>query len=48
MDENTMMRVPKELLKEIKKCKEYRRETYADVVKRLVDNQKKMLKKVGY
>lgn len=36
------MRVPKELLKEIKKCKIAERESYADVIKRIIDKERKL------
>ena len=39
--DKTFMRVDKKLLDEIKKCKVVERESYADVVKRLVDEENK-------
>lgn len=44
MNKKTMMRVPKELLDDIKKIKLTRRESYAEVVKRLIDKDKKRIK----
>ena len=38
---NTFMRIPKELLSEIKKSRVTPRESYAEVVKRLVDRERK-------
>ena len=37
----TMMRINGELLEDIKKCKIARRESYADVVKRLIDKERR-------
>lgn len=47
MAEKTMMRVPKELLKEIEKCKIANRESYADVVKRIIEKERKLKKWKG-
>lgn len=45
MEKNkTMMRINKELLGEIKKCKIAERESYADVVKRLIDKERRLRK----
>jgi hypothetical protein len=44
MENKTMMRIDKQLLKEIKSCKNYQRETYADVVKRLIDKERRIKK----
>jgi predicted CopG family antitoxin len=44
MKSKTMMRVDKQLLAEIRKCKEYKRESYADVVKRLIDKERRIKK----
>lgn len=38
----TFMRVDKELLNEIKKLKKYDRESYADVVKRMIDKERRL------
>ena len=40
----TMMRIDKELLKEINKCKIANAESYADVVKRLIDKERRIRK----
>lgn len=37
-----MMRVPKKLLKELRDLKKYRRESYADVIKRLIKKKFKL------
>ena len=37
-----MMRVDKELLKEITKCKVVPRESYADVVKRIIEKERRL------
>jgi hypothetical protein len=42
MVNSTFMRVPKELLNEIKKIRISKRESYAEVVKRLIDKEKKI------
>ena len=42
MKDKTFMRVNKELLEEIKKCKIAPRESYADVVKRVIDKERKL------
>lgn len=44
MKKNTFMRVPKELLDEIKQIRLTKRESYAEVVKRLIDKNKKRIK----
>ena len=44
MTSKTMMRVDKELLKEIEKCKIVHAESYADVVKRLIDKERRIKK----
>lgn len=44
MTEETMMRIKKELLKELAACKIVKRESYADVVKRLIDKGRKLRK----
>jgi hypothetical protein len=44
MADKTMMRVPKELLKEIEKCKITNRESYAEVVKRIIDKERRFKK----
>jgi len=41
MNKKTMMRIDKDLLKEISDCKIARAESYADVVKRLIDKERK-------
>jgi len=38
----TFMRIPKEVLQELKGCKIARRESYADVVKRLIEKERKL------
>jgi predicted CopG family antitoxin len=42
--QNTMMRVPKELLHELNKCKLVERESYAGVVARLIEKERKFKK----
>ena len=44
MKDKTFMRVPKELLNEIKKCKIADAESYADVVKRIIEKERKLKK----
>lgn len=44
MKDKTMMRINKDLLAEIEKCKIVKRESYADVVKRLIDKERKFKK----
>ena len=44
MADKTMMRVSKDLLKEIEKCKIANRESYADVVKRIIDKERRIRK----
>lgn len=44
MTEKTMMRINKDLLDEIKKCKIVERESYANVVKRLIEKERKIKK----
>lgn len=44
MATKTMMRINKELLDEIKKCKVVPAESYADVVKRLIDKERRLKK----
>ena len=41
-NKNTMMRVDKELLKELSKAKLVKAESYASVVKRLIDKERKL------
>lgn len=38
----TMMRIDKKLLEEIKRIKIVKRESYADVIKRLIDKERKI------
>lgn len=40
----TFMRVDKDLLAELKKCRITNRESYADVVKRMLDKERKLKK----
>lgn len=40
--DETMMRIDKKLLEEIKKIKIVKRESYADVIKRLIDKERRM------
>lgn len=42
MKEKSMIRANKELMEEIKKLKEHRRESYADVIKRLIDKERRL------
>jgi predicted CopG family antitoxin len=42
MNTQTMMRTDKKLLEAIKGLKKHRRESYADVIERLVDNERKV------
>lgn len=44
MTTKTFMRVPKALLVEIKKCKVVPRESYADVIKRIIDKERRLKK----
>jgi hypothetical protein len=44
MADKTMMRVPKELLNEIKKCRITERESYAEVVKRIIEKERRVKK----
>lgn len=44
MTDKTMMRVNKDLLREIDKIKLVKRESYADVVKRLIDRERRVRK----
>jgi len=44
MTDKTMMRADKELLKEIKNLKLVRGESYAEVVKRLIEKERRVLK----
>jgi len=44
MTNKTMMRINKDLLKEINSCKVVPAESYADVVKRLIDKERRMKK----
>lgn len=44
MTDKTFMRVPKELLNEIKKCKIAERESYADVIKRIIEKERRLKK----
>ncbi len=44
MTNKTMMRINKELLDEIRKCKVVPAESYADVVKRLIEKERKLKK----
>lgn len=39
-NKNTMIKMPKELAKEIKKCKLVEGESYASVIKRLIDSER--------
>jgi predicted CopG family antitoxin len=41
---NTMMRVKREILEELEKCKLSKGESYADVVKRLIDTERRKRK----
>jgi predicted CopG family antitoxin len=38
----TMMRINKALLGELKQCKVYERESYADVIKRMIEKERKL------
>ena len=44
MTDETMMRIKKKLLKELNGCKITKRESYADVVKRLIDKDRRLKK----
>jgi predicted CopG family antitoxin len=44
MTSKTMMRADKDLLKELAKCKLVKAESYADVVKRLIDKERRLKK----
>jgi predicted CopG family antitoxin len=39
---NTMARMPKELLKDLNDLKKFKRESYADVIKRIIDKQRRV------
>jgi len=41
MEKRTFMRIDRDLLKEINDCKIARAESYADVVKRLIDKERR-------
>jgi len=44
VNKKTMMRIDKELLKELSKAKLVKAESYADVVKRLIDKERRVRK----
>jgi len=44
MNKQTMMRVPKALLKDLKQIKLTKRESYAEIVKRLIDKERRKIK----
>jgi predicted CopG family antitoxin len=44
MTDKTMMRANKELLKELERMKLVRGESYAEVVKRLIEKERRVLK----
>jgi predicted CopG family antitoxin len=44
MAKSTFMRADKQLLAEIKSCKKTPRESYAEVVKRLIEKERRMKK----
>jgi len=44
MGKPIFMRANKEILEELNKCKHFKRESYADVVKRLIEKDRKRLK----
>ncbi len=39
---NSFMRIDKELLQELKKCKVAKKESYAEVVKRLIEKERRI------
>lgn len=41
---NTFMRIPKELLNDLKIRKKMKRESYADVIKRLIEKERRLKK----
>lgn len=44
MKEQTMMRIKRKLLEEIKSCKIAKRESYEDVIKRLIEKERRLKK----
>ena len=44
MSNKTMMRADKQLLKEIASCKIAQRESYADVIRRILEKERKIKK----
>ena len=44
MTNKTMMRIDKTLLEELKRCRITKRESYADVVKRMIDKERRIRK----
>jgi hypothetical protein len=44
MNDKTFMRVPKSLLDDIAKLKLAKRESYADVIKRVIDKERRLKK----
>lgn len=45
MADNTTINIRKQIRKELQGCKKYKRETYDEVLKRLIENDKRSLKK---
>ena len=45
MANNTTININKEVRADLQKCKKYKRETYDEILKRLIKNDKRKLKK---
>jgi len=45
MTDNTTINIKKEIRKELQGCKKYKRETYDEILQRLIKNDKRRLKK---
>lgn len=45
MTDNTTINIQKIIREDLKGCRKYKRETYDEVLKRLIENDKKRLKK---
>jgi len=45
MKDNTTINIKKTIRKDLKSCKKYKRETYDEILDRLIKNDKRRLKK---
>lgn len=45
MKDNTTINIKKTIRKELQDCKKYKRETYDEILERLIKNDKKSLRK---